>query len=206
MASHQSAQEDAFHGILYPVFCTADIPAKVSPSAPKPSKLLSTDVSRPQILTKLLTNVQSLSDSFTTGLYFVRSKKVTTADTPEATPCHHFRSPFVSTPLPEIVSWFDAAINERTADDRLAVNSLIVLDERTLADENTCLVVSTLGEETRTARAEFFVAVEVLQAPEMGPRALNEGFTEEEQMLFKRVGEWWYTKEAWMKWMGGDEE
>jgi hypothetical protein len=200
---------DAFHGLLIPVFCTVDVPAKVR--FPDPSPTLPQSIRHylppPQLLSKLLTRVETLTETFSTGLYFVRSKKVELAVKPETqATCTHFRSPFEGSSLEDIVAWFDDAIDERKLEDRLAVNSLIILDERTLRDESTALVVSTLGNETRTARAEFWVAAEVLIPPEMGPMALNEGFTEEEERTFKRRGEWWYTRADWQRLVGEDEE
>jgi len=85
--------------------------------------------------------------------------------------------------------------------------TFIVLDNQTTMDE-TCRIVSILPDYTErdpnastTARADFFVAVEVLIPVDVRSHRLNEG-TSREWREDEGKGEFLYTKERMIELMG----
>ena len=81
-----------------------------------------------------------------------------------------------------------------------------MLDERTLEDE-TCRIVSVRpnpysGEAITTARADFWVAVEVLIPPDVPTFHLNEGKGDKWREGEDRKGEVLYTRERMAEVMG----
>ena len=84
----------------------------------------------------------------------------------------------------------------------------IVLDNQTLKDE-TCRIVSvrpnpieTNSKDPVTARADFFVALEVLIPPDVPTFYLNKGRGDEWREVEDRSGEILYTKEGMIEQMG----
>ena len=114
-------------------------------------------------------------------------------------PVSAFTSPFLGWTLEDVKTFFKEKVQDHNpdGDSHNATSTFIILDERSVTDE-MCLIVS-MSTDNGTARSDFYLPVELLNAPEMGSGELNEGMDEEEWMV---DGEWTYTLEKWKRFMG----
>lgn len=117
-------------------------------------------------------------------------------------PTGPFTSPFLNHTVAQLKEHFLSLPDNRRF---FSSYTFIVLDERSIRDK-TCLIVSTIPEyesdkDLSTARADFYVAVEVLIPVEMRTHRLNEGI---KAIWREDDGQVLFTKERMAELMGGD--
>lgn len=117
-------------------------------------------------------------------------------------PTGPFTSPFLNHTVAQLKEHFLSLPDNRRF---FSSYTFIVLDERSIRDE-TCLIVSIIpeyesDEDLSTARADFYVAVEVLIPAEMRSHRLNEGI---KATWREDDGQVFFTRERMAEMMGRD--
>jgi hypothetical protein len=134
-----------------------------------------------------------------------RAKDDPASCAPATVPIAPFQSPVIGWSLQQLREHYIDQIPESKG--KFGSFTFIVLDNRTKKDE-TCRIVSLLPDYTEpdpnasvTARADFFVAVEVLIPVDVRSHRLNEGMGRQWREDDGN-GEFLYTKERMIEFMG----
>jgi hypothetical protein len=196
---------------LIPIYCTAEIPPEVSYVLLFPTKLhdILTRTLSHQLIDTLITRnfVYSIP-----SLYLVddahRATDAFDTCTFAKPPTAPFTSPFLNHTLGQLREHF---MSFPDIGHFFSTFTFIVLDERSIRDE-TCLIVTTIpgygsDKDLETARADFYIAVQVLIPVEMRSHRLTEMFNDtwrddDGQVLFTKermaemMGKDWKSKDA----------
>jgi len=116
----------------------------------------------------------------TDRIAFITSKDVSAITSGATRPAKALRSPFLGESIEEVCDWF---INNIAPGDVFTAHSFLVMDSRTVED-NTCLLVCTLGDELKTLRCDFEVAQLQISSIEYGGAGMEDGIRD----LFMKSG------------------
>lgn len=185
---------------LIPVYCTAEISPEVK--AQIPAQFLK--LIKPQIIDKLITRSEERAPP---RLYLVDSIKQSRDDPKSChattVPTKRFQSPFIGWSITQLKDHYIEYVPETGF--HFSSLTYIVLDERTLVDETCCLVSIRVEpsdpqpEGYITARADFYVPVEVLIPVDVMVCVMNEA---EDETSKDEYGCILYTKERMIERMG----
>jgi len=168
----RDSKDDVYDASLFPVFVTAEVPIET--------------------INKCLTK----SHDFTCGeevdhlqaVYLITTANVPRPTMPQSLPVAPFKSPFLGKSVDEMVEIFKKTFRPADDDEHalLAASVFVILDERTIKDDNALIVHVRANDQVTTARCDYDIVSMMSLPPEMGVADLGEaldGYGSGDQVL-----------------------